>query len=67
MEIEEIIEIILDTDCNDLTIGDCFEEEEIIELINDLQGNNIIGDEDGFFDDGDIDLIIDNFKQKFNK
>ena len=60
MEIEEIIEIILDTDCNDLTIGDCFEEEEIIELINDLQGNNIIGDEDGFFDDGDVDLIIDN-------
>ena len=62
MEIEEIIEIILDTDCNDLTIGDCFEEEEIIELINDLQGNNIIGDEDGFFDDGDVDLIIDNLR-----
>ena len=53
--IEEVIEIVMDSDCNDLTIGDCFDEEEVIEMINDLT----IGDDD-FYDDGDIDLIIDN-------
>ena len=63
---DEVIEIVMDTDCNDLTVGDCFEEEEVIEVINDLTYKNIIGDNDSydetlfFYDDGDVDVIIDN-------
>ena len=63
---DEVIEIVMDTDCNDLTVGDCFEEEEVIEVINDLTDKNIIGDNDSydetlfFYDDGDVDVIIDN-------
>ena len=57
--IDEVIEIVMDTDCNDLTVGDCFDEEEVIEVINDLTDNNIIGDND-LYDHGDIDIIIDN-------
>ena len=65
-DLEEVIEIVMDSDCNDLTVGDCFDEEEVIEVINDLTDNNIIGDNDSydtslyFYDDGDIDMIIDN-------
>ena len=64
--IDETIDIIMDSDCNDLTIGDCFDEEEIIEVINDLTDSNVIGDNDSydetlfFYDDGDVDVIIDN-------
>ena len=64
----EIIDIVMDADCNDLTVGDCFDEEEVIEVINDLTDNNIIGDNDSydtslyFYDDGDVDMIIDNLK-----
>ena len=64
--IDEVIEIVMNEDCNDLTIGDCFDEEEIIEVINDLTDSNVIGDNDSydeslyFYDDGDIDIIIDN-------
>ena len=65
-DLEEVMEIVMDTDCNDLTVGDCFDEEEVIEVINDLTDNNIIGDNDSydtslyFYDEGDIDMIIDN-------
>ena len=62
--IDEAIEIVMDSDCNDLTVGDCYDEEEIITVINDLANSSIIGeiDDDGddCFDDGDIDVIIDN-------
>lgn len=64
--IDETIDIIMDSDCNDLTIGDCFDEEEIITVINDLTDKRIIGDNDSydetlfFYDDFDIDIIIDN-------
>ena len=58
-DLEEVIEIVMDSDCNDLTVGDCFDEEEVIEVINDLTDNNIIGDND-LYDHGDIDIIIDN-------
>ena len=58
-DLEEVVEIVMDSDCDDLTIGDCFDEEEVIEVINDLTDNNIIGDGD-LYDDGDIDMIIDN-------
>ena len=62
--IDEVIEIVMDADCNDLTVGDCYDEEEIITVINDLANSSIIGeiDDDGddCFDDGDIDVIIDN-------
>ena len=67
-DLEEVIEIVMDSDCNDLTVGDCFDEEEVIEVINDLTDNNIIGDNDSydtslyFYDDGDVDMIIDNLK-----
>ena len=63
---DEVIEIVMDTDCNDLIVGDCFDEEEVIEVINDLTDKNIIGDNDSydetlfFYDDGDVDVIIDN-------
>ena len=66
--IEDVIEIVMDTDCNDLTIGDCFDEEEINTVINDLTNKSIIGDNDSydktlfFYDDDDIDLILDNLK-----
>ena len=65
-DLEEVMEIVMDSDCNDLTVADCFDEEEVIEVINDLTDNNIIGDNDSydtslyFYDDGDIDMIIDN-------
>ena len=65
-DLEEVIEIVMDSDCNDLTVGDCFDEEEVIEVINDLTNKSIIGEdepnEEGFilYDDGDIDIIIDN-------
>ena len=65
-DLEEVIEIVMDTDCNDLTVGDCFDEEEVVEIINDLTDKKIIGDNDSFdetlyfYDDGDIDIIIDN-------
>ena len=63
--IDEVIEIVMDADCNDLTIGDCFDEEEVITVINDLTDGSIIGEgsmfyEDTTYDDGDIDVIIDN-------
>ena len=29
-DLEETIEIVMDSDCNDLTVGDCFDEEEVI-------------------------------------
>ena len=58
-DLEEVMEIVMDSDCNDLTVADCFEEEEVIEVVNDLTDNNIIGDGD-LYDDGDIDIIIDN-------
>ena len=62
--IDEIVEIVMDTDCNDLTIGDCFDEDEVIEVINDLTESTVIGelndDGDDVYDDGDIDVIIDN-------
>ena len=67
-DLEEVIEIVMDSDCNDLTVGDCFDEEEVIEVINDLTDNNIIGYNDSydtslyFYDDGDVDMIIDNLK-----
>ena len=67
-DLEEVMEIVMDSDCNDLTVGDCFDEEEVIEVINDLTDNNIIGDNDSydtslyFYDDGDVDMIIDNLK-----
>ena len=65
-DLEEVMEIVMDSDCNDLTISDCFKEEEVIEVINDLTNKSIIGEdepnEEGFilYDDGDIDIIIDN-------
>ena len=65
-DLEEVMEIVMDTDCNDLTVADCFDEEEVIEVINDLTNKSIIGEEEpneeGFilYDDGDIDMIIDN-------
>ena len=62
--IDEVIEIVMDTDCNDLTIGDCFDEDEVIEVINDLTESTVIGelndDGDDVYDDGDVDVIIDN-------
>ena len=62
--INEVVEIVMDTDCNDLTIGDCFDEDEVIEVINDLTESTVIGelndDGDDVYDDGDIDVIIDN-------
>ena len=36
-----------------------YDLEEVIEVINDLTDNNIIGDND-LYDHGDIDIIIDN-------
>ena len=62
--IDEVIEMIMDEPCNDLTIGDCFDEEEITTIINNLTESNIVGElnDDGgdVYDDGDIDTIIDN-------
>ena len=59
--IDEVIEIVMDTDCNDLTVGDCFDEQEVVKVINRLSGRWKIGDAFGeVFDDKDIDTIIDN-------
>tara|TARA_Y100000401_G_scaffold99414_1_gene87673 strand:- start:122 stop:322 length:201 start_codon:yes stop_codon:yes gene_type:complete len=61
--IDETIDIIMDSDCNDLTVGDCFDEYELVDIINDLTDKRIIGDDDNddiFYDDFDIDIIIDN-------
>ena len=62
--IDEAIEIVMDSDCNDLTVGDCYDEEEIITVINNLANSSVIGETDDSgddcFDDGDVDVIIDN-------
>ena len=62
--IDEVMDVVMDADCNDLTVGDCFDEEEVIEVINNLTESSVIGelndDGDDVYDDGDIDTIIDN-------
>ena len=64
--IDEVLELVMDADCNDLTVADCFDVVEVIEVINVLTNKSIIGEdepnEEGFilYDDGDIDMIIDN-------
>jgi len=63
MNFDELIDQAMESDCDDLFIGDCFDEEEVINRANELTRRLVIGVGDGDYieyDDGDLDVLIDN-------
>ena len=65
MNFNKLIEESMESDCNDLFVGDCFDEEEIISIAKELTRRLVIGFGDGDYieyDERDLDILINNLK-----
>ena len=64
MKFNELMDLVMAEDCNDLSVGDCFDEEEISDMIWNLTRSEYIGtrnkDNEETWEDVDVDVIIHN-------
>ena len=63
MELDELLENVMGSDWEYVTIAESYDEEEITTLINKLTDINLIGEQLDYgivYDDCDLDTILDN-------